>query len=135
MTTLNASKRDVCRVRLDRTDSPLQGLVFFNSTQFVEAARVLAATLVSAHGEANEAIIQEAFRRLTSRLPDSEESKILEQLLQEQQTHFTENPADASQLLAIGSSAPPDASQAPRIAAVTALVSALFNYDECVSKR
>lgn len=135
MTTLNASKRDVCRVRLDRTDSPLQGLVFFNSTQFVEAARVLAATLVSTHGEADEAIIQEAFRRLTSRLPDSEESKILKQLLQEQQTHFTENPADASQLLAIGSSAPPDAAQTPRIAAVTALVSALFNFDECVSKR
>ena len=34
MTTLNASKRDVCRVRLEKTDSPLQGLVLLNSPQF-----------------------------------------------------------------------------------------------------
>jgi len=135
MTTLNASKREVCRVRIDQTDSPLQGLVFLNSTQFVEAARVLATQLVSAHGDNDDVIIHEAFRCLTSRLPDPEETKILQQLLKEQQAHFTENTTAAAELLATGSAPPPDASSAPRIAAVTSLVSALFNFDECATKR
>ena len=42
MMTLNASKRDVCRVRREVTASPLQAFVLLNSPQFVEASRVMA---------------------------------------------------------------------------------------------
>lgn len=135
MTTLNASKRDVCRVRLEKTDSPLQGLVLLNSPQFVEAARTLAATLVKKHGEENEAIIEEAFRRLTSRHPDAEESALLRQLLIEQNNHFTAHPEEAKKLVAVGDSAAASGEKSPRIAAVTALVSTLMNFDECITKR
>ena len=38
MMTLNASKRDVCRVRREVTASPLQAFVLLNGPQFVEAS-------------------------------------------------------------------------------------------------
>ncbi|MDF1658415.1 MAG: DUF1553 domain-containing protein [Verrucomicrobiales bacterium] len=135
MTTLNASKRDVCRVRLEKTDSPLQGLVLLNSPQFVEGARTLAATLVKKHTNNNAALIEEAFRRLTSRRPDTEESDLLTQLLVEQSDHFTAHPEEAKKLIAIGDSPAVNGENSPRIAAVTALVSTLMNFDECITKR
>lgn len=135
MTTLNASKRDVCRVRLEKTDSPLQGLVLLNSPQFVEAARTLAATLVEKHGNDDSAIIEEAFRRLTSRKPDAAETSLLNQLVKEQSEHFAAQPAAAAKLISIGSSEAGSEENASRIAALTALVSTLMNFDECITKR
>ncbi|PAW63429.1 MAG: hypothetical protein B9S36_04790 [Verrucomicrobiia bacterium Tous-C2TDCM] len=135
MTTLNASKRDVCQVKIERTDSPLQGLVMLNAPQFAEAARVLAAKLVAQHGDDDAALVKDAFRRLTSRLPDDEERMVLSSLLAEQQTHFESRPGDAKALLAAGGSAPSQTTQPARVAAAATLVSTLLNFDESLSKR
>jgi len=135
MTTLNASKRDVCQVKIERTDSPLQGLVMLNSPQFVEAARTLAAHLVKTHGSDDKAIIDEAFRRATSRFPDEAERAVLAKLLTEEVAHYTALPAEATKLIAMGDSPAAPADEAPRIAAVTTLISTLLNFDECISKR
>lgn len=135
MTTLNASKRDVCQVKIERTDSPLQGLVMLNAPQFAEAARVLAAKLVAQHGDDDAALVKDAFRRLTSRLPDDEERMVLSSLLAEQQTHFESRPGDAKALLASGGSAPSQTTQPARVAAAATLVSTLLNFDESLSKR
>ncbi len=135
MTTLNASKRDVCRVRLERTDSPLQGLVLLNSPQFVEAARTLAHRLVEKHGSDTDAIIRETYRRLTSRVPDDEEWPILRRLIDEQEQHFTSHIAEASSLISIGESPAPETENAARLAAISTLVSTVMNFDECITKR
>jgi len=135
MTTLNASKRDVCQVKIERTDSPLQGLVMLNSPQFAEAARVLAAKLVGKHGANDPALVDDAFRRLTSRLPDEAERVVLTGLVAEQQAHFAQNPDEAKALLAVGTSAPCQTDQPARVAAVATLISTLLNFDECISKR
>jgi hypothetical protein len=135
MTTLNSSKRDVCRVRLERTDSPLQGLVLLNSPQFAEAARHLAIVLVEKFPDNDEKILNEAFRRLTSRHPDEEELRILQTLLKEQTEHFAASSEEANKLLSVGASPPPKTADPARAAAVTALISTLFNFDEFVTKR
>lgn len=135
MTTLNASKRDVCRVRLEKTDTPLQGLVLLNSPQFVEAARTLAAKLVEAHGDDSDAILKDSFRRLTSREPDSEEWAVLKQLLSEQEDHFSQNEEAARELLKTGDSPAPECDSPAQLAAVTNVVTTLMNFDECISKR
>ena len=135
MTTLNASKRDVCRVSLEKTDSPLQGLVLLNSPQFVEAARTLAEKLVSKYGSDSDAIIKETYRRLTSRQPDQQEWPVLRQLIKEQEEHFATNPDTAKELISVGASGAPATEGPARLAAVTTLVSTVMNFDECITKR
>lgn len=135
MTTLNASKRDVCRVSLEKTDTPLQGLVMLNSPQFVEAARHLATDLVTRHGDDQNAIIVEAFQRLTTRAPDETEHQILTDLITEQKAHFASNQEAAEKLIATGSSPAPPKELSADIAAATTLITTLMNFDECITKR
>lgn len=135
MTTLNASKRDVCQVKIERTDSPLQGLVMLNSPQFAEAARSLAVSVTKQHPDDDAALVEDAFRILTSRRPDGEERGVVMRLLREQQAHFEKTPADATALLAAGDSADSTTTQPARSAAAATLISTLLNFDECISKR
>jgi hypothetical protein len=135
MTTLNASKRDVCRVNLEKTDSPLQGLVLLNSPQAAEAARSLASKLIEKHGDDKLAILEDAFRCLTSRKPDETEKKILTKLLQEQEEHFRATPEAAKKLLTVGDSPEAKTETPAKVAAVATLVSTLMNFDECITKR
>ncbi len=135
MTTLNASKRDVCQVKIELTDSPLQGLVMLNSPQFVEAARTLATSLIEKHGGDDRQLVDDAFRRLTSRYPDDDERTVLSGLLKEQTAHFSGKPEEAASLITTGESSAPVTDQPARLAAVTTLVSTLLNFDECISKR
>ena len=135
MMTLDASKRDVCRVHRDVTDSPLQAFVLLNGPQFVEAARVMAAKLLLKHPGAPEPLIIEAFRTLTSRPPDARETDILRALHDEQLAQFTATPAKAEALRKTGSSPPNKDIPAPNQAAATVLINAIMNLDEAVTKR
>ena len=135
MMTLNASKRDVCRVRREVTSSPLQAFVLLNGPQFMEASRVMAAKLLEAHPDSPRSLVTEAFRSFTSRLPREKELKILLALHEEQVAHYKANPEQAKGFLAIGAS--PEAKGLPphEVAATAILVNTIMNLDEAVSKR
>ena len=134
MMAMDASKRDVCSVRRERTDSPAQSLIMLNGTQFVEAARALADHLILKHGENKpEVLAREAFRILTSRYPTAEENAILTRLLEDQNNLFKEN-KNTDQFLKVGHYQP--RSKNPVfLAAFTNFVSTLMNFDETISKR
>ncbi len=132
MTTLNANKRDVCRLRREVAPSPLQALVMLNGTQFVEAARVMAGNLLAEHGDDDLAMVTEAYRRLTSSSPTAKQLDILQQLFSEQWAIFKEHPQRAKQLLAVGNAPAPTSEDQARHAAATVLVNSIMNLDECV---
>ncbi len=135
MMTLNASKRDVCRVRREVTPSPLQAFVLLNGPQFMEASRVMAANLLRKHKDNPDSLITEAYRSFTSRAARPTEFRILRALYDEQLAHYQANPSEAKGFLGTGASPEPKDLPTPRVAAATILVNAIMNLDEAVSKR
>lgn len=135
MVTFDATSRETCTARRERTATPLQALVLLNDPQFVEAARVLGEKLMQQHPESVDLRLNTAFRLLTSRSATDREANILRRLYQEQQTRFSARPADATALLTVGDSARNDKLNAADLAATTVVIQALMNFDECVTKR
>ena len=135
MMSLDASKRDVCSVKRERTSSPLQSLVLMNGPQFVEAARMLAQRLLQKHGEELDSLIEDMFRVLTSRRPTVQERNVLSSLYHEQQQHFEEHVSQAEQFLQSGQAPRDENLPLPQLAAAALLANTLMNYDGCVVKR
>ena len=135
MMTLNASKRDVCRVRREVTSSPLQAFVLLNGPQFMEAARVMAAKLLEKHKDSPASLVEEAFRSFTSRSPGEREREILLKLHAQQLAHYKANPGEAKGLLGIGASPEAKDIPPPKVAAAAILINTIMNLDEAVSKR
>ena len=134
MMAMDASKRDVCTVRRERTESPSQSLIMLNGTQFVETARATADSLVQTHGTKNPGpLIEDAFRTLTSRKPTQQERNILLHLLEEQKSHFKDK-MQAEKFLKVGYYKA-KSEDLNYLAAVTNLVSTLMNFDGTISKR
>jgi hypothetical protein len=135
MTAFDAPSREYCLARRERTATPLQALALLNDPQFVEAARVLAERLIHEQGDDIDARIVTAFRLLTSRAPSDREQAALRGLYDRQRSRFDAQARQAAEYVAVGE-APRDTALNPADhAATTALVQALMNFDECVTKR
>lgn len=134
MMTLDASKREVCRVKRERTASPLQALVVMNGPQFVEASRELAQRLINEHHDNDDAILTTMFRLLTSRKPTEENSATLSQLYLQQRKHFSDEADAAAKYLAVGDSQT-ETTDPVRLAALASVANMLFAFDECMMRR
>jgi hypothetical protein len=135
MTTFDAVSREVCVARRERTATPLQTLVLLNDPQYVEAARVLAEKLLKEPGSTVYSRLETAFRLCTSRTPTAAEREVLSHLYEEQKSRFTANPADAQQLLSVGETPREEKLDPSDLAATAVVVRALFNFEECITKR
>jgi hypothetical protein len=135
MMTLDASKRDVCTVRRERTSSPLQALVLLNDPQFVEASRALARRLMDEHGTNSDQIVDAMYRLLTSRRPESGERDVLIKLYERQLKFFQQDTDSAKHFLSTGDSPLPAAVDLPRLAAWGVVANTLMNFDESVVRR
>ncbi len=103
MMVLDASKRDVCQVKRERTSSPLQTLAMLNGPQFVEAARGLSHRLIQDHkGQGVGKLIDEMFLTLTTRLPTAAEQSVISELYRSQLEYFQANPDSAVEYLSNG---------------------------------
>jgi hypothetical protein len=138
MMTLDAAKRDVCRVQRERTSSPLQALVMLNGPQYVEASRGLAERLAQAYGHdkaETEKSIYDAFRILTSRRGADAELSVLNELYAQQLAYFRENDKRTGEFLTIGDSSPRGELDGPHVAAMTVVIGTLMNFDQSMMKR
>ena len=135
MLTFDATGREVCTARRERTATPLQALVLLNDPQFLEAARVLAQKLLLQPQATTEQRIESAFRIVTSRRPSPSELSILQRLYREQKLHFDSQLEAAKEFLSIGETARDETLELADHAAMTVLVETLMNFDEAVTKR
>ena len=135
MMTMNANRREVCLLQREVTSSPLQALVLLNGTQFIEASRVFAEKLLRQHGGDPPNFVDDAFRALTSRVPDPSERELLIALYRDQVEEFRAAPSQAEQLLSVGAAARDDGLSVDEHAAATVVVNAIMNLDESVRCR
>ena len=145
MEIFNAPSREICTVRRERTNTPLQALVTLNDPQFVEAAKRLAANTLSAPAEKtpagsadevkarDESRVQSIAMRLISRPFRAEELPIVLASLENLKAHYAANPNDVEQLLGIGENKV-NAENRAELAGWTMLVNQLMNLDEALCK-
>jgi cytochrome c553 len=134
MDILNAPSRQVCTVRRERTDTPLQALVTLNDPQFVEAARHLAQLALTQGGQKPESRLDFMAERLIARPLKDAEKKIVTAGLTGLLTHYGQSPEEAEKLLAVGDSKPDTTLDKPTLAAYTMLANQLMNLDEVLTK-
>jgi hypothetical protein len=128
----NAPSREVCVVRRDRTNTPLQALVAMNDPQFVEAARTLADEAV-AHSSDERVRLDFVSRRLLARPLEPVEHDLALATLADLAAAYRDDPAAAGQLVSVGESKPVSA-DVSTLAAWTMLVNQLMNLDEFLCK-
>ncbi|MEE2886163.1 MAG: DUF1553 domain-containing protein, partial [Planctomycetota bacterium] len=135
MTTLDAPSREECRVRRERTNTPLQALLLMNDRQYVEAARGVAArTLTEVQSKNNSARATWIFRLATSRNPSKDDLGDILALLNSAREEFARDPASAKALIAIGDQ-PPDQKLDPvELATWTLVANLILNLDEVITK-
>jgi hypothetical protein len=134
MDIFNAPSREVCTVRRERTNTPLQALVTLNDPQFVEAARYLAQTALKEGGDKDEARIDFMVRRLLGRPLRAEEMKVVRASLDDLLAHYKANAADAKKLLAVGEAKVDAKLDTATLAAWTMLANEMMNLDEVLNK-
>ena len=126
----NAPSREVCTVRRERTDTPLQALVTLNDPQFVEAARVLAQNAL----ENKNDVFNFMAERLLARPLTSKEKKIVAASANDLVAQYKSDPKAAEQLLAVGEMKPDAKIDPIKLAAYTMVVNELMNLDEVLNK-
>jgi hypothetical protein len=130
----NAPSREVCTVRRERTNTPLQALVTLNDPQFVEAAHILAGQALVRGGDDVQRKADFITMRLLARPLLPPERPLVASSLADLLAHYQARPEDADQLLAVGE-APRDTSlDAATHAAWTMLTNELMNLDEVLNK-
>ncbi len=134
MEIFNASTRETCTVRRERTNTPLQALVTLNDPQFVEAARHLArSAILSGRGEVDRQFDFIA-SRLLARTFEQHESAVARRSYQDYLAYYESNPEDAKRLLSTGESKADESLAAPQFAALTMVANQVMNLDEVVTK-
>jgi hypothetical protein len=130
----NAPSREVCTVRRERTNTPLQALATLNDPTFVEAARRLAQEAILRGGATPDDRARFIALRLLARPLTSPENQLIGSSLKELLDYYTAHVNEAKQLIAVGDSKA-DASVDPAaLAAWTMLVNELMNLDEVLCK-
>jgi len=131
---LNAPSREVCTVRRERTNTPLQALATLNDRPYLEAARRLAnGAAAQSQGQRDPTLDFLATRVLARPLSDAERA-VLNRTLDAMLEFYEQQPDQARQLLEYGPAEPPSTVPPTQLAALTLVANQLLNLDEVLNK-
>jgi hypothetical protein len=132
MSIFDAPNRDICEVRRQKTNTPLQALALQNDVQMLEAARVLAENTITDTKDA-EMWVTTVFRRILVRNPKEEEKKVLEEYYSDALGKFLNEKGNAEKLVAQGEYKSLDTDPA-KTAALMLTAQVIYNLDETITK-
>lgn len=132
-TIFDAGGREICNVRVRRTNTPLQALVLLNDPTFIESARKLSEEALEASEASDEERLATMYRLAIAREIKTPTLEVLKGSLEYFRGHYGALPAAAEKLIATGDS-PRDESLDPiEHAAMTAVAHVILNLDEFVT--
>ena len=134
MATFDAPNREVCTLKRNRTNTPLQALVTLNDPVYVEAAQGLARRMLAQPGN-SEAQIRWGFRVALLRDPSGAELQSLQELLSDMIVEYSQDSAAAMTIATEPLGALPPNMKAEEAAAMTVVSSVILNLDEMLMKR
>ena len=134
LVTFDAPDREKCTARRSVTNTPLQALVLLNDPTYVEAARFLAARMLTQGGTTSAGRINYAFRLATGRVPDAQERAVLVEAAQDALADYRQHSDQAAALLTVGESKCDPQLDPKELAAWTTVASMILNLDETITK-
>ncbi len=134
MDTFDAPSREVCTLRIIRTNTPLQALVTLNDPVYVEAAQGLAGRILNEGGEQTSARIAYGFLLCTARQPNSQEAEVLLCTFDQIKQRFATQTEEAKHLQVLGLAANMQVPTEEQ-AAWTVLSNIFLNLDETLTVR
>ena len=134
MAAFDAPNREVCTVRRDRTNTPLQALVTMNDPVYIEAAQALARKMVS-EGHSIPDQISKGFEMCLSRKPGTDELNRLVALFEQIKKKYSQDENLAQQMATNPIGPVPSGMNTTDLAALTVTSNVLLNLDEILMKR
>jgi hypothetical protein len=134
MTTFDAPNREVCLVRRERSNTPLQALVTLNDPVYVEASQALARKMAAA-GTTPAEKARHGFRLCLSRPPTEKELKGLVELYTKTYERFSTDQDKARDVATKPLGEAPKDCDVAELAAWTVVGNVLLNLDEMLMKR
>lgn len=129
----NAS-RQICTVKVSRTNTPLHALQTLNNVAYVEAARVLAEKALKSESATDAQRVEFIMQRAVARNANDSELKVLLGGLERTRKQFAAVDAEAEKLVSMGESARDESLDAVEHAAWTSLCLAVLNLDETLNR-
>jgi hypothetical protein len=134
MLTFDSPDREFCSARRSRTNTPLQALVLWNETGYLESSRKLGERMLKEGGADDTSRATLAFRLATGRMPRAEESTVLIRTYGKLRADFAARPDDAAKLIKVGVSVPDSALSAVELAAAAGVANLILTLDETITK-
>jgi len=134
MATFDAPNREVCTVRRERSNTPLQALVTLNDPVYIEAAQGLARRMNEA-GTTPAEKMRQGFLLCLCRPPSPLELSKLLGLYEQTRARFVSAPDKARNLATKPRGAVPEGDDVVELAAWTVVGNVLLNLDETLMKR
>ncbi|MCM4150835.1 DUF1553 domain-containing protein [Arenibacter sp. N53] len=132
MSIFDAPNRDICEVRRQKTNTPLQALALQNDVQMLEAARVLAENIIVETNDPQQWVTT-VFQRILVRNPKEDEKKVLEEYYTDALNNFMSNQENAEKLIAQGEYKRLETDPA-RTAALMLTAQVIYNLDETITR-
>ena len=130
----NAPSREVCTIRRERTNTPLQALVTLNDPQFVESARVLAQNALTQGADDQAKIVRFIARQVLARDFSEAERKIVIADFEHYLQHYQQHAEDAKALITVGQAPNYQSHDPVSLASWTLVCNQVLNLDEAINK-
>ncbi len=133
MTNFNAANREICTVRLPKTNSPLHALTLMNNVIFIESARHLAERMLDGAPDVESQIVL-GFQQVLARLPHRKERSALLKAYADFYTQLKSTPENTEALLQTGESTTNAKYDPVQLASMTLVASTILNLDEAIMR-